>query len=188
MKKIIIALLVLGSLCVNCFAQEVEPVDNSVSDDIRHHEVYVAAGTSSFIGLFSGIFVALGEGIAQAANQNKDNNTSSKDDFAMGFTTGYNYFINPYFGVGGMFTYEKFSSLHLLSLQAKVTGQYGWTHFKFYQSASAGIMFIPGADTPNFIFDIVYLGLKADFDRFNIFVEGAFPATSIVKIGASMKF
>ena len=106
----------------------------------------------------------------------------------MGFTTGYNYYFNKYLALGGMFTYEKFSTVNLLSFQAKVTGQYDWTHFKFYQSASAGIMYVVGADKPNFIFDITYLGLKADFDRFSIFLEGSFPSTAIAKAGATFKF
>ena len=188
MKKIITALLVLGCLCLNCFGQEIETADISFQNDFRHHEVYASAGPSSFIGLFSGVFVAIAQGIADGAGGNPNDNNENNNNFAMGFTTGYNYYFNKYLALGGMLTYEKFSTVNLLSFQAKVTGQYGWTHFKFYQSASAGIMYVVGADKPNFIFDITYLGLKADFDRFSIFLEGSFPSTAIAKAGATFKF
>jgi len=72
-------------------------------------------------------------------------------------------------------------------VQAKVTGQYGWEHFKIYHAVSGGILIVPEGGV-NPIFDVTVLGLKADFERFNIFVEGSFPSTAILKAGASFKF
>ena len=193
MKKLIITLLVLGSLCVNVFAQDVDDVvDTNVSTEIdfRHNEVYLSGGTTSLIGAFSGFFVVLGQGFADAVAKNKEENPAESyaNAPAFGLTAGYNYFFNKHFAVGGMTTYEKFLSMNLFSLQAKLTAQYGWTHFKIYHSASAGFIFIPEADNPFFIFDLTYIGLKFDFDRFNIFIEGSVPSTSLLKLGASFKF
>lgn len=186
MKKIIIALLVLGTICANTFAQEYDVVEAGEEINFNHNEVYLAAGMPSFLGLFSGIFVAIGEGIAQAANQEGQQNQNKESAFSL--AGGYNYFFNQYFGVGGFATYEKFSSLNLISLQAKLTAQYGWEHFKIYHAASAGLMFAPGVDKPNFIFDLTYIGLKLDFEKWNVFVDASFPSTGIIKVGASFKF
>ena len=189
MKKIIIALLILGTICVNTFAQEYEVVEAGELDNFNNNEVYLTAGMPSFLGLFSGLFVALGEGIAQAANQNNGNEGAKKSqESAFSLAAGYNYFFNEHFGLGAFSTYEKFSTLNLFSIQAKVTGQYGWEHFKIYHSASAGIMFASGGNKPNFIFDVTYLGLKLDFENWNVFVHASFPSTGIIKAGASYKF
>ena len=61
MKKIIIALLILGTICANTFAQEYEVVEAGELDNFNNNEVYLTAGMPSFLGLFSGLFVALGE-------------------------------------------------------------------------------------------------------------------------------
>ena len=84
--------------------------------------------------------------------------------------------------------YERFISVNMMSVQAKLIGQYGWTHFKIYQSASAGLLVIPEVGATNFIFDFTYLGMKFDFDHFNIFIEGSVPSTSLIKLGAAFKF
>ena len=188
MKKIIIALMLLGSIFANIFAQEYDVVEVGEEVDFNSSELYVTAGLPSFLGLFSGLFVALGEGLAEALSSDGESGSQKKNESAFSLAAGYNYYFTENFGVGGMATYEKFSSLSLMSLQAKVTGQYGWEHFKFYHSASAGIMFIPGADKPNFIFDVTYLGLKLDFENWNVFVDASFPSTGIIKAGASYKF
>lgn len=187
MKKIIIALLILGTLCVNVFAQEYDIVEVGEEVDFNHSEVYLSAGLPSFAGLFSGIFVAVGQGLAQAVNEN--NTTESKKEAAFTLTGGYNYYFNEYVGLGAMITYEKFSALNLLTLQAKLTAQYGWEHFKIYHSLSGGILTAPGnASQVSPIFDVTYLGLKADFQNWSIFAEGSFPSTAIIKLGASYKF
>ena len=190
MKKLIIALLLLGSFCVNVFAQDVEEVNVSTGEDFKHNEVYLSAGTSSLIGAFSGLFVALGQGFADAVAKNEEENGSSTISVepTFGVTAGYNYFFNKYFGLGGMMTYERFISVNMMSVQAKLIGQYGWTHFKIYQSASAGLLVIPEVGATNFIFDFTYLGMKFDFDHFNIFIEGSVPSTSLIKLGAAFKF
>ena len=189
MKKIIIALLLLGSIFANTFAQEYDVIEVGEEVDFNSSEIYVAAGLPSFIGLFSGLFVALGEGLAESLNGDKNSGEEQKkNESAFSLAAGYNYYFTENFGVGAIATYEKFSSISLMSLQAKVTGQYGWEHFKFYHAASAGIMFIPGGDKPNFIFDVTYLGLKLDFENWNVFVDASFPATGIIKVGASYKF
>ena len=190
MKKIIIALMLLGAICANTFAQEYDIVEAGEEVNFNHNEVYLAAGLPSFLGLFSGMFVALGEGIAQSlSGENKDGEQAKKsNESAFSIAGGYNYYFNEHFGVGGIATYEKFSSLSLFSVQAKLTAQYGWEHFKIYQSVSGGIMVISGADKPNFIFDVTYLGLKADFENWNVFIDASIPSTGIIKAGASFKF
>ena len=189
MKKIIIALLLLGSIFANTFAQEYDIVEAGEMVDFNNNEVYLSVGMPSFLGLFSGMFVAIFEGIAEAGNNSNGNSgESKKNDAAFSVAGGYNYYFTENIGLGAIATYEKFSSLNLMSLQAKVTAQYGWEHFKIYHAASGGIMFIPGNDKPNFIFDVTYLGLKLDFEDWNLFVDASIPSTGIIKAGASFKF
>lgn len=194
MKKKIIAVIVFSLLCINLFAKESDKtvVVRTVSD-YKHNEAYFGMGTSSTIGLFTGIAAAIGTGIAESlSSQNTENseNTEKKanDGSVFSMVAGYNYFFNEYFAAGGFATYEKFNTLDFYTVQAKATVQYGWEHFKFYQAASAGIMYVEDSNKPNFIFDITYLGMKLDFDSFNIFVDASVPSTGIVKIGAALKY
>ena len=82
----------------------------------------------------------------------------------------------------------KFDDFTITSIQAKATVQYGWEHFKFYQAVSGGIAMMSGAEKPSFIFDVTYLGLKLDFEQWNVFVDASIPSTGIIKAGASFKF
>ena len=190
MKKILIALILMGAVFTNIFAQGYDVVEAGEKDEFNHSEVYLTGGTISFVGLFSGLFVAIGEGIAQAASKNGgDTSTDTqKKDAAFSVTGGYNYFFNEYFGVGAFVSYEKISSINLITTQAKLTAQYGWEHFKFFHSLSGGIIIIPGGGKPSFAFDITYLGLKLDFKDFNLFLEGTFPLGGMIRAGASYKF
>ena len=70
MKKILIALILMGAVFTNIFAQGYDVVEAGEKDEFNHSEVYLTGGTISFVGLFSGLFVAIGEGIAQAASKN----------------------------------------------------------------------------------------------------------------------
>ncbi len=201
MKKIIITLLLLGTICVNTFAQAYDVVEAGEEVDFNHSEVYLSAGMPSFLGLFSGMFVAIFEGIGKAAsnssnsgnsgesgNSGNSGETKKSGETAFSIAGGYNYYFNENFAVGAFASYEKFSSLQLITAQAKVTAQYGWEHFKIYHALSGGILFAPGASQPNFAFDLTYLGLKLDFDNWNIFVDASIPTTGIIKAGASFKF
>ena len=201
MKKIILALLLMGTICVNTFAQAYDVVEAGEEVDFNHSEVYLSAGMPSFLGFFSGMFVAIFEGIGQAAANSGNSGgsgesggsggsgqTNKSGDLAFSVTGGYNYYFNENFALGGYASYEKFSSLQLISAQAKITAQYGWEHFKIYHSLSGGILFIPGSDKPGFAFDLTYLGLKLDFKNWNVFVDASIPMTGIIKAGASFKF
>ncbi len=198
MKKILIALMLLGAICANTFAQEYDVIEVGEEVNFNHNEVYLTAGMPSFLGLFSGMFVAIFEGIGQAANNSSNSGgsgnsgqsaeTKKSGDVAFSLTGGYNYYFNENFAVGAFASYEKFSSLQLITLQAKVTGQYGWEHFKIYHALSGGVLMAPGANKPSFAFDLTYLGLKLDFDNWNIFVDASIPTTAIIKAGASFKF
>jgi hypothetical protein len=191
MKKTIISFLLLLSVAAGAFAQAYDVVEAGEEVDFNHSEVYLSAGMPSFLGIFSGIFVAIGQGLAEAAN-NKNNGGEStepkKSDPAFTVTAGYNYYFNEHFAIGAFASYEKFSVLNLITTQAKITGQYGWEHFKIYHSASAGILMVPGGGKPSFAFDVTYLGLKVDFKDWNIFVDASIPMTGIIKAGASFKF
>ena len=195
MKKIIIALLLLGSIFVNAFAQEYDVVEAGQEVDFNNNEVYLAVGAPSGIGIIVGLGGALaeafGKAISQAAGQDSSNNdesASAAKDSVISAVAGYNYFFNPHFGVGGFVSFEKFQKFMLFSVQAKITGQYGWEHFKIYHSLSGGVMIIPGADKPNFMADITWLGLKLDFQNWNVFVDASIPSTGLIKAGASFKF
>lgn len=182
MKKIIMTFMLISFAFAGLFAQELEASETEKKVE-NNNEVYLTAGTVSFVGLFSGTFVAIADALANY--QNEEN--ADKDIVAISFSAGYNHFFWDHLGVGGFVSYESFQPLNLITVQAKVTGQYGWEHFKLYHSISGGILIVPdGGLSP--VFDVTVLGLKADFERFNIFVEGSFPSTAILKAGASFKF
>ena len=188
MKKIILALMLLGAVCANTFAQEYDIVEAGEESQVYFdNEVYLTVGTPSLVGLFAGMFGAIAQGIADSMNgengENKDN------DPVISISGGYNrYFFNQNLGLGGFVSYEKFSIINLITIQAKVTGQYGWEHFKIYHALSGGILIVPGSGEPAFAFDMTLLGLKLDFDRWNVFIEASGPTTGLIKAGASYKF
>ncbi|MBO4533137.1 MAG: hypothetical protein J5726_05505 [Treponema sp.] len=198
MKKILIALMLLGAICANSFAQGYDIVEAGDEVDFNHNEVYLTAGLPSFVGLFSGMFIAIFKGLAEAGNQAANGNgegsgsssgSSKSDDVAFTVSGGYNYYFNEYIGLGAFASYEKFSDLNIITLQAKVTTQYGWEHFKFYHALSGGMAMLPGSSSGvTGIFDVTLLGIKADFDNWNIFAEVSVPATGMIKAGASFKF
>ena len=188
MKKILIALMLLGAICANTFAQEYDVVDAGEEINFNHNEVYLAAGLPSFVSLYAGMFVAMFKAMGEAAGGESSSDSSSKNTPAFTITGGYNYYINKYVAIGGFVNLDKFDDLFITSIQAKATVQYGWEHFKFYQSASGGIAMMSGAEKPTFIFDITYLGLKLDFEQWNVFVDASIPSTGIIKAGASFKF
>lgn len=182
MKKIIMTFMLISFAFAGLFAQEVEAFETEKKVE-NNNEVYLTAGTVSFVGLFSGTFVAIADALANY--QNEEN--ADKDTVAISFSAGYNHFFWDHLGFGGFVSYESFQPLNLITVQAKVTGQYGWEHFKIYHAVSGGVLIVPEGGV-NPIFDVTVLGLKADFERFNIFVEGSFPSTAILKAGASFKF
>lgn len=182
MKKIIITFMLISFAFAGLSAQNADVFE--VNEKVENNnEVYLTTGTASLIGLFSGTFVAIADSLA---NYNKEEKTD-EDVFPISFSAGYNHFFWDHLGVGGFVSYESFKPLNLFTVQAKITGQYGWEHFKLYHAVSGGILMVPdGGLSP--VFDVTLLGLKADFDNFNIFVEGCLPSTGIIKAGASFKF
>ena len=68
MKKIIIALMLLGAICANTFAQEYDVVDAGEEINFKHNEVYLAAGMPSFVSLYAGMFIAIFKGIGESAS------------------------------------------------------------------------------------------------------------------------
>ena len=182
MKKLIIFLFLSSFFVANAFSE----VSFEADRDIIKNEAYISVGTVSCIGLFGGIFNSLADSISEAYDDSK----SSEDEepfeaFSIGL--GYNLIMLDFLGLGGFVNFEKFGTLDLVSAQLKLSVQYGFTHFKFYHAISGGIVIVPGGGVSP-AFDVTVLGLKADFERFNIFLEGSFPTTSIVKAGASFKF
>ncbi len=191
MKKIIITLMLLGTICVNTFAQEYDVVEVGEEFTSKSNEVYLSVGQPSFISLFGAGAGEVIEAIVKGmfgGNSNDGSETPKKKGLPVSFTAGYNHYFGEYFGLGGFASFENVGN-PLITVQAKITGQYGWEHFKIYHSLSGGIMINPngGSKPVTGIGDLTYLGLKFDFKNFNVFVEGSFPSTGI-KIGASYKF
>ena len=180
MKKIIIALLLLGSIFANSFAQEYDVVE--VGEEVSGHtnEVYLSAGS------LSGLSFILLVGSLGLIAANKE------ESVPLCFTAGYNhYFRDEHLGVGGFISYEPTFGMNMLSLQAKITGQYGWERFKIYHSLSAGAMVLGIGDSgPQVIpmFNLTWLGLKFDFDKWNIFIDSSIGSTALLQLGASFKF
>ena len=196
MKKLFIALVLMGTVFANTFAQEYEVVETGEEFDFNNNEVYLTVGTPSgmglIIGMFSAAFKGIGEAFAKSASGNSTEATAApakKNEAAFTLTGGYNYYFTDKFALGAFASYEKFSDFDFFTTQAKITGQYGWEHFKIYHSLSAGIMIVPGSEKAvNFMGDLTWLGLKADFENWTVFVESSIPSTALVKVGASFKF
>ena len=184
MKKMTLFLLLITLSFGKVFAQENDFAP--ISLDEKTNEVYLSVGTSSLAGLFSGLFVSIFKGIAETANPDGNENKSN-DAAAFSIAAGYNHFFWNRLGVGGFINYENSFGLNLLAFQAKITGQYGFTHVKFYHSVSGGVL-VAGEGGAAPMFDVTLLGIKADFENFNIFIEGSLPSTGILKLGASYKF
>ena len=187
MKKMTLIFLLISFVLGKSFAQDFAP---AVSDP-KTNEVYLSVGTSSFLGLFSGVFASIFKSIAESSNKdgNKDGNESNKsnDEPAFSIAAGYNHFFWDHLGVGGFINFESTLGINLFAVQAKLSGQYGFTRFKAYHALSGGVIVAPGGDLST-IFDVTLLGLKLDFDDFNIFVEGCLPSTALLKIGGAYKF
>jgi len=182
MKKLIITFILLTTIIANTFAQGYDVVEAGEEYDTNVNEVYLSAGIPSLATAFAVMFIA----IFSAGQADL-----SEDTMPFGLTAGYNrYLCNEHLGLGGMVTYGGFINGNLLSAQAKITGQYGWEHFKIYHSASVGggISINSEEVKPTFAFDFTLIGLKLDFKDFNIFTELSGPITGILKIGASYKF
>jgi hypothetical protein len=180
MKKIIIALLILGTICANTFAQEYEVIEAGQEVSGNTNEVYLTAGTMSGLS-----FILLVGSLGLIA-------ANKEEAVPLCFTAGYNhYFSDEHLGVGGFISYEPTFGMNMLSLQAKITGQYGWEHFKIYHSFSAGAMVLGiGNSSPQVIpmFNLTWLGLKFDFDKWNIFIDSSIGSTALLQLGASYKF
>ena len=188
MKKLIAVLflfsLILGSLVAE-ESRPNRPNSGTTSDDtpLFKNEGYLSLGTCSCVGLLGGMFFSIADSIAES-NKDKEENEPF-EAYSLGL--GYNLYLVDFIGIGAFMNFEKFGGLSLVSAQAKLTAQYGWKHFKLYHSVSGGVMFInDGGVCP--VFDVTPLGLKFDFDDFNIFLEGALPTTGILKVGASYYF
>ena len=170
----------------NAFSEVTVKTSVKRDESIIKQEAYVSIGTISCVGLFGGLTSSIADSIAEA---NKKNNRNEEEEpfeaFSIGL--GYNLFLIDFIGLGGFLNFEKFGQLDFVSAQAKLSIQYGWKHFKFYHSASGGVLFISdSAVCP--VFDFTVLGLKIDLDDCNIFLEGSFPSTAFLKLGCSYYF
>ena len=186
MKKTILFLLLFSVVLGNVFSEEnvvieTEVIEHKSSDDFKN-QLYFGVGTPSLLGLLSGTFFAIADAIDQT-----DKDEDEKEATILSMNLGYNRIFWNHLGLGGFFNYEKMGKLNLFSVQAKLSAQYGWEHFKFYHAISGGVLFL-GDTKPLPMYDITVLGLKLDFDEVSIFLEGCFPSTGLLKIGASYNF
>lgn len=186
MKKITLSLILFSLILGRAFSQENVVIETEIIDSSRYdnlkNEAYFGVGTPSLIGLLSGTFFAIAEAIEQA-----DKPEDEKEVTAISLNLGYNHFFWNHLGLGAFINYEKMGQFDLFSTQAKLSVQYGWRHFKFYHAVSGGVLFMENTQ-PIPMYDVTILGLKFDVDDMNIFVEGSFPSTGLLKIGASYKF
>ena len=182
MKKIIIALMLLGAICANTFAQEYDIVEAGEEVSTNANEVYVSVGTMSCLQLGMDILISMFSlGYADP----------SEGSIPVGFVVGYNrYLSDNHLGLGGFVTYERMMGMNVFTMQAKITGQYGWEHFKIYHAFGIGAGCFFGDSDAQIVpaFDLTVVGIKFDFDNFNIYSDLAIGTTPIVKLGASYKF
>ena len=185
MKKIVFMLLIFTVLFGKAFAQE-NDFDEVEIVGTKTNEIYFSAGSASFAGLFSGLFAAVATAIVESTSEEKNNESENMPAFSL--CLGYNHYFWDHLGVGGFVNYENALGLNLLAFQAKITGQYGFEHFKFYHAISGGILCVPGSEGVGPVFDVTLLGIKYDHANFSIFAETCIPTTAIIKLGASYKF
>lgn len=163
-----------------------------LNEDFKKNEIYFSVGVPSLVsivGNYAGVlFIAVPEAVIKG--KNNDGSAGRSSVLCLPVTVGYNhFFLNNHLGVGLYGSYEAWLYMNFLTVQAKITGQYGWRYFKIYHSASAGVIVFPeinGGVAP--VFDITFLGFKLDFKYMNIFIEGSLPSTAFLKLGASIKF
>ena len=189
MKKIVFMLLIFTVLFGKAFAQENDfdevEIVGTVPSDLKTNEIYFSAGSASFMGIFSGLFAAVAKSIATSLSEEEIEEENAN---AFSISMGYNHYFWDHLGVGGFVNYENALGLNFLSFQAKITGQYGFEHFKFYHSVSGGILCVPGAEGVAPVFDVTLLGIKYEHKYFSIFAETCIPTTAMLKLGASYKF
>ena len=182
MKKILIALLLLGSIFANSFAQEYDVVEVGEEVNTQVNEVYLSVGTISALQLGFDLFATV------FSLGTADTNQGS---LPVTFTAGYNRYLNDdHLGLGGFITYERMMGTNVITLQGKIIGQYGWEHFKLYHAFGLGAGLLFGNTDTQIIpaFDLTVLGIKFDFENFNIFSDFAIGTSPLVKLGASYKF
>ena len=185
MKRLPFIFILLSILIGKAFSAEPVQVTVETDKSLIKNEAYLSIGTVSCIGLFGGAINAIADSISEAKNDKPEEEKEPFEAFSVGL--GYNLYLFDILGFGGFLNYEKFGSLNLLSAQAKLTVQYGFTHFKFYHAVSGGALFISdNAICP--VFDVTLLGLKLDFEDFNIFLEGSLPSTAFLKLGFGYYF
>ena len=182
MKKIIIALLLLGSIFANTFAQEYDVVEVGEEVNTQVNEVYLSVGTISVLQLGLDLFATMFSlGTAD----------TSEGSLPVSFAAGYNRYLNDnHLGLGGFITYERMMGTNVITVQGKITGQYGWEHFKLYHAFGLGAgVFFGNTDTQIIpALDLTVVGIKFDFDNFNIYSDFALGTSPLVKLGASYKF
>ena len=185
MKKLLIILSLLTIFLANAFSSEPVRITAKADNRFLKNESYISIGSVSCVGLIGGVSTSIADSIAEANKQLQDKEKEPFEAFSLGL--GYNLFLVDFIGLGGFLNFERFGQLYLMSAQAKITAQYGFTHFKFYHSVSGGVLYISEAIfTP--IFDVTVLGLKLDFDDFNVFLEASFPSTAFLKLGYAYYF
>ena len=182
MKKILIALMLLGAICANTFAQEYDVVEVGEEVNTRVNEVYLSVGTMSALQVGMDILISMFSlGYVDP----------SEGSLPVGFSAGYNrYLCDNHLGLGGFVTYERIMGMNVFSAQAKITGQYGWEHFKLYHAFGAGVGGFFGGSENQFLpaFDLTVIGMKVDFEHFNIYTDFALGTSSMIKLGAAFKF
>ena len=182
MKKIIIALMLLGSIFANIFAQEYDVVEVGEEVNTQVNEVYLSVGTISVLQLGLDLFATMFSlGTAD----------TSEGSLPVSFAAGYNRYLNDnHLGLGGFITYERMMGTNVITVQGKITGQYGWEHFKLYHAFGLGAgVFFGNTDTQIIpALDLTVVGIKFDFDNFNIYSDFALGTSPLVKLGASYKF
>ncbi len=181
MKRLIVILFIFSLIIGNLFCEETSKRDSEIKN-----EAYLSIGTVSGIGLISGFAFAITDAIGNSLKE-EEATQEDKPFEAFSINLGYNLFLIDFLGLGGFLNFERVGSMNLISAQLKVTAQYGWTHFKFYHALSGGVLFIDD-DSITPMFDVTILGLKFDFENFNIFLEASLPSTAMLKLGAGYYF
>ena len=118
MKRLLFILIIFSILIGKTFADERITVSAEADDRLITNEAYISIGTVSMVGLLGGIFSSLADSIAEANNENKDDEDEHFEAFSLGL--GYNLYLVDFLGLGADGGGEDGEGFHVVFLAAAV--------------------------------------------------------------------
>ncbi|MBQ0051771.1 MAG: hypothetical protein KBT11_06880 [Treponema sp.] len=174
-------------ICPLTFAQ-----NNNEEEKGIEAEVYAGYGTPSLIPVVASVLSAIGGALTGA--------DEVEGDMTGVVHAGVNFYPFSWLGLGGYASYEGFkmtfddkpaSMINIITLQARVTLQYGFERVKFYHGANGGAAFVNGPENykPSQMFGFTPIGIKfRPGDNIQFYIETGLISNAFFSAGVSYKF